>query len=41
MLWTLVLVADMVDGEGARLKKRRMMEEMVAVFSQLDCEKLG
>ena len=34
MDWTLVLVADMVEGEGARLKKRRRMEEMVAVFAK-------
>lgn len=28
---TFVFVADIVVGLGARLKKRRMMEEMVAV----------
>ena len=32
---TLVFVADMVVGLGARLKKRRMREEMVAVLSSL------
>ena len=32
MDWILVFVADIVVGLGARLKKRRMMEEMVAVL---------
>jgi hypothetical protein len=33
MFWTLVLVADMVAGEGARVKKLRR-KEMVAVVAR-------
>lgn len=36
MDWTLVFVADMVVGLGARLKKRRTKEEMVAVVQAED-----